>query len=339
MSGRARNLLLLSWGNRLSAHDHVPPAADPAQAFAPDRPAVPGPGALPEGPADPPAAPAAPAAPVTAAQPTGTADAHDAPEAPGRKRPRAVGVALATAGLLAVTAVSATVTVAVGKPDHRPAVAAATAPATAVTTAAATASSAPPATASATPTTAPPAAPAPAPVPTPTSTLKGTVSNGRHDGDLQFFLLPIPEGGESYGPADGMLLTEKDMGEQMGGAEAIKALKSFGYKDSATRTYRTADGKAEVTVTLLRFSTPARAAEVARNYTLDGLDPVEITGDPAAHGYVDKPKQQAYTGSLSGISSQGDVQYIIDVEVKGTPDKALLSELMKRQRDWLTSGR
>ncbi|MFB7670839.1 hypothetical protein ACFC26_05405 [Kitasatospora purpeofusca] len=261
--------------------------------------------------------------------------------APGRKLPRAVGVALATVGLLAVTAVSATVTVAVGKPDHRPAVAAATAPATATTTAAGSASTAPTgtATASAAPTTAPPAAPAPAPVPTPTSTLKGTVSNGRHDGDLQYFLLPIPEGGESYGPADGMLLTDKDMGDQMGGAEAIKALKSFGYKDSATRTYRTADGKAEVTVTLLRFSTPARAAEVARNYTLDGLDPVEITGDPAAHGYVDKPKQQAYTGSMSGISSQGDVQYIIDVEVKGTPDKALLSDLMKRQRDWLTSGR
>ncbi|MFD4907397.1 hypothetical protein [Kitasatospora purpeofusca] len=319
----------------MSAHDHVPPAADPAQASAPDRSAVPGPGTLPEEPAHTPAAPAVTGAPITAATATGT------PEAPGRKRPRAVGVALATVGLLAVTAVSATVTVAVGKPDHRPAVAAATSPATATTSAAGTASTAPTATAtaSATPTTAPPAAPAPAPVPTPTSTLKGTVSNGRHDGDLQYFLLPIPEGGESYGPADGMLLTEKDMGEQMGGAEAIKALKSFGYKDSATRTYRTADGKAEVTVTLLRFSTPARAAEVARNYTLDGLDPVEITGDPTAHGYVDKPKQQAYTGSLSGISSQGDVQYIIDVDVKGTPDKALLSELMKRQRDWLTSGR
>ncbi|MFD7412171.1 hypothetical protein [Kitasatospora purpeofusca] len=313
----------------MSAHDHVPPAADPAQASAPDRSAGPGPGALPEGPAH---------APVPAATPAGT---PVTPDAPGRKLPQAVGVALATVGLLAVTAVSATVTVAVGKPDHRPAVAAATAPATApataTTSAAGTASTAP--TAAATPTTAPPAAPAPAPVPTPTSTLKGTVSNGRHDGDLQYFLLPIPEGGESYGPADGMLLTDKDMGEQMGGAEAIKALKSFGYKDSATRTYRTADGKAEVTVTLLRFSTPARATEVARNYTLDGLDPIEITGDPAAHGYVDKPKQQAYTGSMSGISSQGDVQYIIDVEVKGTPDKALLSELMKRQRDWLTSGR
>ncbi|MEV0191755.1 hypothetical protein AB0I39_24865 [Kitasatospora purpeofusca] len=306
----------------MSAHDHVPPAADPAQATAPDRSAVPVP---------------VPGAPAPVAPPAGASYAPGSPDAPGRKLPRAVGVALATVGLLAVTAVSATVTVAVGKPEPRPAVAATTAPATAATTAAGTASTAP--TAPATPTTAPPAAPAPAPVPTPTSTLKGTVSNGRHDGDLQYFLLPLPEGGESYGPADGMLLTDKDMGEQMGGAEALKALKSFGYKDSATRTYRTADGKAEVTVTLLRFSTPARATEVARNYTLDGLDPIEITGDPAAHGYVDKPKQQAYTGSMSGISSQGDVQYIIDVEVKGTPDKALLSELMKRQRDWLTSGR
>ncbi|WP_406096333.1 hypothetical protein [Kitasatospora purpeofusca] len=329
----------------MSAHDHVPPAAGPAQASAPDRSAVPGPGALPEGPARP------PGAPVPAALPAGTPDSPNAPDvpdapdtpgAPGRKLPRAVGVALATVGLLAVTAVSATVTVAVGKPDHRPAAVAATAPATAATTTAGTASSAPTgtATASAAPTTAPPAAPAPAPVPTPTSTLKGTVSNGRHDGDLQYFLLPIPQGGESYGPADGMLLTDKDMGDQMGGgADVMKTLKSLGYKDSATRTYRTADGKAEVTVTLVRFSTAARATDFARNYTLDGLDPVEITGDPTAHGYVDKPKQQAYTGSLSGISSQGDVQYIIDVDVKGTPDKALLSELMKRQRDWLTSGR
>ncbi|MFJ8431422.1 hypothetical protein ACIQ9P_08975 [Kitasatospora sp. NPDC094019] len=258
---------------------------------------------------------------------------------PGRKRPRALSVALATAGLLAVTTVSATVTVAVGKPDDRPATAV-TAPATAAATASGS-PSAPPsaaAAASATPTTALPAAPAPAPAPT--STLKGTVGNGgRHDGDLQYFLLPIPEGGESYGPADGTLLTDKDMGEQLGGgADILKTLRTLGYKDSATRTYRTADGKAEVTVTLLRFSSTARATEFARDYTMD-LEPVEIIGDPTAHGYIDKPRQQAYTGSMSGISSQGDVQYVIDVDMKGNPDKALLSELMKRQRDWLTSGR
>ncbi|MEU3564863.1 hypothetical protein ABZ761_33050, partial [Kitasatospora sp. NPDC006786] len=60
--------------------------------------------------------------------------------------------------------------------------------------------------------------------------------------------------------------------------------------------------------------------------------------DPGGHGYLQAPKQQAYTGSMSGISSQGDVQYTVDVDVKGTPDKALLNELMKRQREWLTTG-
>ncbi|MGY0466601.1 hypothetical protein ACW14Y_41040 [Kitasatospora sp. cg17-2] len=229
---------------------------------------------------------------------------------------------LAALGLLAVAATSAFVTVAVGRPDPRPAPAAA--PAVPTTTTA----------------TVPPAEPAPtASVPAPASTVRGTVSNGRHDGDLRFFLLPIPEGGESYGPADGIPVTDEDMAEQIsGGAEIMTALRAFGYKDAATRTYRTKDGKAEVTVTLLRFTTAARAGEFARSYTMD-LPSVEIVGDPAAHGYVRKPKQQAYTGSTSGISSQGDVQYIIDVDMKGDPDKALLNDVMKRQRDWLISGR
>ncbi|MFJ8437239.1 hypothetical protein ACIQ9P_38705 [Kitasatospora sp. NPDC094019] len=239
-----------------------------------------------------------------------------------RKLPRAVGVGLATLGLLAVATAAAAVTVAVGRPDAQPVPAA------------------PTATAAAAAATVPPVVPAPtATVPAPTSTLRGTVSNGRHDGDLRFFLLPIPEGGESYGPADGTPVTDEDMADQIGGGtEIMTALRTFGYKDAATRTYRTKDGKAEVTVTLLRFTTAARAGEFAKSFTMD-LPAVEITGDPAAHGYVRKPKQQAYTGSMSGISNQGDVQYIIDVDMKGDPDKALLDELMKRQRDWLTSGR
>ncbi|MFB6891847.1 hypothetical protein ACFCX4_21365 [Kitasatospora sp. NPDC056327] len=290
----------------MSAHDHVPPVADPAQDPAPDPSAAPdrtaGAGPLP-GPAAPPAGPG--------------------------KLPRAVGVTLATAGLLAVTATSAAVTVAVGRPDARPA-------ASATAAAAPTAS----ATASASATTAPPAAPAPgAGVPSPADTVRGTVSGGRHDGDLRFFLLPIPEGGESYGPAEGMPVTDEELaGRITDGAEVITALRALGFKDAATRTYRTKDGKAEVTVTLMRFATAARAGEFARSYTMD-LPPVEISGDPAARGYLRKPEQKAYTGSMSGISSQGDVQYVVDVDVKGDPDKALLNELMKRQRDWLTSGR
>ncbi|MER7701493.1 hypothetical protein ABTX81_01135 [Kitasatospora sp. NPDC097605] len=301
----------------MSAHDHVPPAADPAQGSESGHSAEPGPGTETATTPDP-----APASPATA------------PDAAGRKLPRAVGVALATAGLLAVTATSAAVTVAVGKPESRPAVAATAGRAVAPASASPTAS--PSASATATATTPPPA---PVPAPTPTSTLQGSVSGARHDGDLRYFLLPIPAGGESYGPADGMPLTDEEMIEQFDdGADIMRVLRTLGYKDAATRTYRTADGKAEVTVTLLRFTSATQAEFFAKNDTRD-LPAIEITGDPAAHGYIDKPKHQAYTGSMTGISSQGDVQYTVDVEVKGAPDKALLSELMKRQRDWLTSGR
>ncbi|WP_406200948.1 hypothetical protein OH807_20630 [Kitasatospora sp. NBC_01560] len=253
--------------------------------------------------------------------------------APGRKKlPRALGVALATAGLLAVTATSAAVTVAVGRPDARPAVAAA------LPSAGPTVSASPTASPSPTPTATPtPVAPV-APVPKPVSTVKGTVSGAKHDGDLRFFLLPIPDGGESYGPSDGMTMTDSEVSELFGNQDGImRILRSYGYKDAATRMYRTADGKAEVTVTLLHFGSGGQAGDFAKNYTMK-LDPIDIDGDPNAHGYVHQPKQQAYTGSMTGISSQGDVQYTVDVDVKGSPDKALLSELMKRQREWLSSG-
>ncbi|MEU3571306.1 hypothetical protein AB0E96_23210 [Kitasatospora sp. NPDC036755] len=256
------------------------------------------------------------------------AAAPPVPEQAPRRLPRAVGVALATAGLVAVTAASAAVTVAVGKPDARPAAAAA--PAKASASASATASATP----SAQPVPVPTAVPA---EPAPASTVKGTVSGGKHEGDLRYFLLPIPAGGESYGPVDGVAMSDDDVADVFGKQDGIMGiLKSYGYKGGANRMYRTADGKAEVTVTLLKFGSTAMAADFAKNYTIKSLDPFDV--DSGGRGYLKAPKQQAYTGSMSGISSQGDVQYTIDVDVKGTPDKALLNELMKRQREWLTTG-
>ncbi|MER7582538.1 hypothetical protein [Kitasatospora sp. NPDC097691] len=297
--------------------------------------------AEPPAPAQPPVPASAPApvptpvpAPALAEEPAAAPDPAAAPAAPqpsARRLPRAVGVALATAGLLAVTAASAAVTVAVGKPDTHPAAAPAV-------------TASPTASASATASPSPTAEPVPVPtavpsVPAPVSTVKGTVSGGKHAGDLRYFLLPIPAGGESYGPADGMTMTDEDVADVFGKQDGIKdILASYGYKEGATRMYRTADGKAEVTVTLLHFGSTAMANDFVKGYTVKSLDPIDIDGLPDAHGYLKKPKQQAYTGSMTGIASQGDVQYTIDVDVKGTPDKALLSDLMKRQRDWLASG-
>ncbi|MFE7634889.1 hypothetical protein ACFU7Z_12785 [Kitasatospora sp. NPDC057518] len=291
----------------------------------------------PPAPAEPAAAPGA-AAPEIAAPAAAAPDAQagavapPAPEQAPRRLPRAVGVALATAGLLAVTATSAAVTVAVGKPDTRPVAAVAPAPSKATASASAAASATP----SAAPVPVPTAVPA---EPAPASTVKGTVSSGKHEGDLRYFLLPIPAGGESYGPVDGMAMSDDDVADLFGKQDGIMdILKSYGYKGGANRMYRTADGKAEVTVTLLKFGSTAMASDFAKNYKIKSLDPFDIDGDSGGRGYLKAPKQQAYTGSMSGISSQGDVQYTIDVDVKGTPDKALLNELMKRQREWLTTG-
>ncbi|MGW6917849.1 hypothetical protein ACWGB8_29090 [Kitasatospora sp. NPDC054939] len=276
----------------------------------------------------------APAEPVVPVLPESGPELPGAPGA-GRRVPRAVGVALATAGLLAVTATSAAVTVAVGKPAARPAAAAAPgAPASPAATASASAT----ATASASPTPSAVPLPSVAPAPKPSSTLKGTLNGGTHGGDLRAFLLTVPDGGETYGPDDGILLTDDEVAADFKQDDIMAILGSYGYKETALRTYRTADGKMEVEVRLMHFGSPALAAEFAKGHTMN-RETLDIDGDPKAHGYILKPKQQAYTGSMAGISSQGDVEYTITVQVKGTPDQALISELMKRQRERLSSAR
>ncbi len=251
------------------------------------------------------------------------------PRAPGR----AARVTLAVVGLLAVTAASTVVTVAVGKPDGKPRAAAA-APA-----------AAPAASASATPSPSPtpsptPSASTPPPPPKPSSTLHGTVNGDRHGGDLRFFLVPMPDGAESYGSADGIQLSTKELCEEFGNADEMpEILKSYGYQDDAAeRRYRTADGKQEVLVRMLRFKNSSMAREFAKGMTFDSGDSFDVDGDSNAKGVLMKPEQEAWTGKLVGVSSIGDIEYQVSVYVKGTPDKALLADAMKRQRERLGSG-
>jgi hypothetical protein len=136
-----------------------------------------------------------------------------------------------------------------------------------------------------------------------------------------------------------MSMTRKDLGEMFGKPDDVDGIiNDLGYKDGAVRTYRTADGKAEVTVTLLHLGSADIASRFVQFYNIKSQEPIDIDGDPNAHGFRKKPKNEAFTGSMTGVGSQGDVQYTIDVEVKGTPDKALLNDVMKRQREWLASG-
>jgi len=269
-------------------------------------------------------------APAGSEQEDASQPAAEKPAA-GRGLPRAAGVALSVAALLAVTATSAAVTVAVGKPDQSKRVAAAPAP-TAGASASASASPSP----SATPT--PTSTPSPIAAPRPASTLQGSVSGGKHSGDLRYFLLPVPDDADPYGSPDGAMMSTDDLQAQYSDSVDIKeVLDSWGFKDAAGRTYRLRDGKTEVRSELKRFGRTDRAQGFA-DHSGYGDNSFDIDGVANAKGYIFKPKQQAYTGALIGIGVVGDVVYEVTVEVQGDPDKALLFDAMKRERDRLTNG-
>lgn len=256
------------------------------------------------------------------------------PEVPAaaRRRSRAAAVTLATVGLLVVTAASATVTVAIGRPDHGHA-----------RSVAAGANSSPsPAPGG---DLGPSDSPSPVPLPTitlapaPSSTLHGTVNGSTHGGDLRYFLLPIPDGGESYGSPDGVALDLDDLAKDYAQSDQIKpVLDSYGYQEAVYREYRTADGRAEVSARLMRFSSADNAKAWLQGASYGDGPPTSVDGDSEAKGFVFKPEQQAYTGGLVGVSRVGDVEYEVKVSVKGDPDKALLADVMKRQHDRLVAG-
>ncbi|MFI6447261.1 hypothetical protein [Kitasatospora sp. NPDC050543] len=277
------------------------------------------------------------AAPVEAVAVEPAVPAVPAVPAAPRWVPRALGVALATVGLLAVTATSAAVTVAVGKPDGRSAVAGAAVPAASATGQSAAASPTPVQTP--TPTPAPTPSATATPTPRPTSTVHGTVNGGTHGGDLRYFFVPVPEGGESYGRPEGSELTDEEMADEYGGQKDMaEILASYGFKEAVERVYRTRDGKAEVTIRLMRFSSAAMAEEFTKNDTMKSGEAFDIDGDENARGFLFKPKQPGYTGSMVGLAVQGDVEFQVVIDVKGTPDRALLADVVKRQRERLSSG-
>ncbi|MDQ0309801.1 hypothetical protein J2S46_004357 [Kitasatospora herbaricolor] len=324
----------------MSAPENAPPAAPadpppvPAGACAPEGTPVPDASSSAADGAGPQPGPADAAAARSATAPTDVPDLPEAAAAAGRRLPRAAGVALTAFALLAVTATSAAVTVVVGRPDARTAVAQG-APAPAAAPASATPSASPsPSPSPVVTLTAPPA-----PAPRPSSTLHGTVNGGTHGGDLRYFFAPVPDGAESFGPADGFKMSDEELVAEYDGQKNIMSvLASYGYKESAERSYRTADGKANVRIRLMRFSSAGNASEFAKGASFSESESIDVSGVPGARGFLFKPEQKAYTGAMVGIASKGDVEFEITVEVKGDPDKASLGDVMKRQLDRLSSG-
>ena len=280
-----------------------------------------------------PAERSATAASGEAVEPTGTAatgaDTASHPAAPPRRLPRALTVVLATVGLLAVTAGSAAVTVAVGRPGPGGPVAQADRAATVSPSPAASLS----------PSATNPAPPSPTASPTPRSTVTGTVSNGNHTGDLRFFLLSTPGDAEVYGDADGTALSLAQLAKGFGNpAETKGILRDYGFRSAAYRTYRTKDGAAEVTIRLIRFGSADKARWFAEGMSMGGtaFAVPEVSG---ARGFLVEPDYKGGTGSLIGLFHQGDVEVQIAVDVKGSPHKATLTKLMKQQYKRLRTGR
>lgn len=170
--------------------------------------------------------------------------------------------------------------------------------------------------------------------------MHGTVDGSTHGGDIRYFLIPMPAGAESYGSADGTSLSTKEVAAEFNNADEMSSvLDSYGYQgDAATRHYRTLDGQQEVSTRLLRFKSRQMAKEFAKGMSFKSGDTFDVDGDSDAQGVLLKPEQQAWTGEMIGVSYVGDIEYEVTVMVKGTPDKALLVDAMKRQRDRLAAG-
>ncbi|MFF4650318.1 hypothetical protein [Streptomyces sp. NPDC001380] len=302
----------------------------------PEQPATAGPP-----PAGLPAAPPTLTPPGPAAVPLPAAAPAGGPAARPRRLPRVLGAALAATGLLAVTATAAAVTVAVGRPAGR-APAAQAAPAGGAS-AAAGPSAAPSPSPSATGRPAAAATGTPSASPTPRSTVTGRVSAAGHTGDLRFFLLPVPGDAEVYGAADGTRLSLSAVAASFGNtASTRRILGDYGFRSAAYRTYRTADGKAEVTVRLIRFGSTAKADWFVRGISMRGTS-LPVSAGGGSRAFLVKPREEGGTGSLVGLLHQGDVEAEITVQVKGdpggAPNRALLNGLMRRQYQRLRTGR
>lgn len=246
----------------------------------------------------------------------------------GPRSRKAVYLSLAVAGWLVIAAGTATTVVAVGRDgDGTTAVAGA----------------APAASASASPTAAPTTAvplPTVTAAPRPTSTVKGSVSGSTHKGDLRFFLLPVPTDAVAYGNQDGDKMTVAALAKELGNPSTSKGiLDSYDCSGGATRTYRTNDGDYTVHTQLMHFGSSGYASDWVSGLSFSKATSFSVSGVSNAKGYAIDPVGDYDNGTLIGISHVGDVEYEITVTGTGKLAHALLTPLMKRQEQRLTSGR
>ncbi|MEU4098609.1 hypothetical protein [Streptomyces sp. NPDC026673] len=172
--------------------------------------------------------------------------------------------------------------------------------------------------------------------PSPASTVKGSVRDGRHSGDLRYFLLSPPKDAEIYGDEDGTDLSRSEVADS---ADVKRALATYGFKAAAYRTYLTGDGEYEVTVRLVRFASPGSAAAYYNAFYYQGTRIALPSSGRPAKAYRLSSSSAESTGSVITVSHQGDVHISISVTGAKTPRTGMLTRLLDQQYRRLKSGR
>ncbi|WP_431962144.1 hypothetical protein [Actinacidiphila sp. bgisy160] len=172
--------------------------------------------------------------------------------------------------------------------------------------------------------------------PSPTRTLKGTVDDGRHRGDLRYFLLTPPADAEVYGDEEGTQLSRSEVADS---AEVKQALATYGFKAAAQRTYLTGDGEYEVSAQLVRFASAGSATAYYNAFYYQGTRITLPSSRNPAKAYRLSSSSAESTGSVIVLSHQGDVHITLSVTGAKTPGKDLLGRILDQQYRRLKTGR
>ncbi|MFE2542998.1 hypothetical protein [Actinacidiphila glaucinigra] len=176
----------------------------------------------------------------------------------------------------------------------------------------------------------------PTSTPSPTRTLRGTVDDGRHRGDLRYFLLAPPADAEIYGDEEGTELSRSEVADS---ADVKQALATHGFKAAAQRTYLTGDGDYEVSAQLVRFANEGSATAYYNAFYYQGTRITLPSSGSPAKAYRLSSSSAESTGSVIVLSHQGDVHITLSVTGAKTPGKDLLARLLDKQYRRLKTGR
>ncbi|MFF7214455.1 hypothetical protein ACFZAU_28615 [Streptomyces sp. NPDC008238] len=162
------------------------------------------------------------------------------------------------------------------------------------------------------------------------------MADGRHSGDLRYFLLTPPADAEVYGDEQGTELSRSEVADS---ADVKRALAAGGFKAAAQRTYLTADGDYEVSAQLVRFASAGSATAYYDGFYYEGTRITLPSSGTPGKAYRLSSSSAESTGSVIVLSHQGDVHITLSVTGAKTPGKNLLARLLDQQYRRLKTGR